>query len=499
MAPDMVSIAGPEPDALSISGIRYRSQDVEPGDLFVAVPGIRADGHDFIQTAMEQGAAAVVIREDRAGEVFKPTDTAIVTAPDTRKALANIAARFYGHPSRDMRLIGITGTNGKTTVSYLVDRMLSAAGHRSGVLGTIHYRYGDIFLDASMTTPEAPDLQRMLADMRDAGITHVVMEASSHALAPAMARLDGCRFDVAVFTNLSQDHLDFHRDMETYWGCKKRLFTEYLTGTPRPGTAVINTNDPRGRSLASELAGPVVATGNSPNADVTARVHRNDVAGITARIETPDGGFDCRSSLSGAHNVENLLSAIGVGTALSLSLAAIKAGIESVAAVPGRLEKVIAGPGDDRSVFVDYAHTPDALKNVLTSLRPLTRGRVICVFGCGGDRDRDKRSKMGRIAASLSDLAVVTSDNPRSEPPLSIIEDILPGVRDALGERNEFLVEPDRRRAIHLAIAEARPGDVVLIAGKGHETYQILGDRTIDFDDRKVALEALSFCERKTG
>jgi UDP-N-acetylmuramyl-tripeptide synthetase len=451
---------------------------------------------------------------------------ALLTAPDTRTALARIAARFHGHPADDLLLIGITGTNGKTTVTYLVDRILSAAGFRVGVIGTIHYRYGDTVTDAPMTTPEAPDLQRILAEMREAGITHVVMEASSHALDPATARLHGCRFDVGVFTNLSQDHLDFHHDMETYWGCKKRLFTHHLTDGDRPGFAVINLDDPRGRSLAAELDGPVVTTGNGPDCAVTARVRRTDVTGITARFQTPAGAFDCRSPLSGDHNLENLLSAVGAGTALSLPPAAMAAGIESVAAVPGRLERVISDPHDPRTVFVDYAHTPDALKNVLTALRPLTRGRLICVFGCGGDRDRDKRPKMGRIAATLSDLAVVTSDNPRSEPPLSIIEEILPGVgmggerraedrgqrtengkrkTEARGEetveggRRGFLVESDRRKAIHLAVTEARDGDVVLIAGKGHETYQILGDRTIDFDDRQVALEALSAPERKAG
>ena len=520
-------VSGPDPEGVAIGRLRFRAQDVGPGDLFAALPGTRADGHDFIDAAVRQGAAAVMIRADRAADIPRPARAALLTAPDTRKALARIAARFHGHPSRDLCLIGITGTNGKTTVAYLVDRILSAAGLRTGMVGTIQYRYGDIAVDAPMTTPEAPDLQRMLAEMRDAGVTHVIMEASSHALSPAMARLEGCRFDVGVFTNLSQDHLDYHRDMETYWDCKKRLFTDFLNGG-RPGTAVINRDDPRGRTLAGELGGPVIAVGSGPDCAVGAEVRRNDLTGIAARIRTPAGSFDCRSALSGAHNVENLLCAAGVGAALGIPLAAMAAGIESAAAVPGRLERVPTGPDERRTVFVDYAHTPDALKNVLTALRPLTRGRLIAVFGCGGDRDRDKRPKMGRIAASLSDLAVVTSDNPRSEPPLAIIEEILPGVREGVGGRrtadrrqrtedrgqrtddrgrrtddgmqgNDFVVEPDRRKAIHMAIEAARPGDVALIAGKGHETYQILGDRTIDFDDKQVALEALSTPERKAG
>ncbi len=518
LTPDVTPIAGPAPESVSVRGIRYRSQDVGPGDLFVAIPGTRADGHQFIDMAVRQGAAAVVVRADRAGGPITTVPSpglAVLTAPDTRRALARLAARFYGHPSRDLCLIGITGTNGKTTVTYLVDNILSAAGLRTGVIGTIHYRYGDITLDAPMTTPEAPDLQRMLADMRDAGVTHVVMEASSHALAPDLARLDGCRFDVAVFTNLSQDHLDYHRDMATYWACKQRLFTDHLAGGDRPGTAVINTDDPNGRDLAAALTGPVVTVGGNPGCTVTADVFRNDRTGITARMRTPAGAVDCRSTLSGDHNVENLLCAVGVGTALSIPLTAMAAGIESVTAVPGRLERVPAEAGDDRTVFVDYAHTPDALENVLTALRPLTRGRLITVFGCGGDRDRDKRPKMGRIAATLSDLAGVTSDNPRSEPPLAIIEESLPGVEEALGggqrtadsgqwtddsgQKTGVVVAPDRREAIQLAIAEARPGDVVLIAGKGHETYQILGDRTIDFDDKSVALAALSPSRRKAG
>jgi len=507
MGADLTFVSGPDPDTVAIGRLRFRAQDVGPGDLFAALPGTRADGHDFIDAALRQGAAAVVIRADRAGDIPRPPRAALLTAPDTRKALARIAARFHGHPSRDLCLIGITGTNGKTTVAYLVDRILSAAGLRTGVVGTIQYRYGDIAVDAPMTTPEAPDLQRMLAEMRDAGVTHVIMEASSHALSPAMARLDGCRFDVGVFTNLSQDHLDYHRDMETYWDCKKRLFTDHLKTGDRPGAAVINLDDPRGRILAGELGGPVIAVGAGPDCAVGAEVRRNDLTGIAARIRTPAGSFDCRSALSGAHNVENLLCAVGVGAALGIPPAAMAAGIESVTAVPGRLERVPAGPDERRTVFVDYAHTPDALKNVLTALRSLTRGRLIAVFGCGGDRDRDKRPKMGRIAASLSDLAVVTSDNPRSEPPLAIIEEILPGVREGVGgrrtadggQRTDVVVEPDRRKAIHLAIEAARPGDVVLIAGKGHETYQILGDRTIDFDDKQVALEALSTPERKAG
>ena len=485
---------GPDPE---IRSIHTRAQEVQPGGLFVAIPGFTADGHDFIGDALSAGAAALVVEKPPAGGVDAP----VVVVPDTRREIARIAARFHGHPAEELFLIGITGTNGKTTVTFLVDRMLQAAGRPAGVIGTVSYRYGGTQTAASMTTPEAPELQRILREMADAGVSHVALEASSHAI--ALHRLESCPLDVAVFTNLSQDHLDFHGDMDAYWEVKQRLFTRHLKEGPSPGRAVINVDDARGRVLAGRLNPPPITVGTDGDPAVRATLTRSGLTGMAGTITTPAGPFSFQTALIGAHNIENILCAVGVGISAGLSLEAIASGIEAAGAVPGRLERV--PDPDGRFVFVDYAHTPHALENVLAALRPLTPGRIICVFGCGGDRDRDKRPKMGRIVARGADLAVVTSDNPRSEVPEAIIAEILPGVtaegagglaltpEDLLDGRWErgYLVLPDRRAAIDLAIRAARRDDVVLIAGKGHETYQIVKGRVLPFDDRAVARNAL--------
>jgi len=495
-----------------ISSIHYRAQEVQPAELFIAIEGQTADGHDYIDQALKNGAVAIVVQkmpghsaqsEDNAKT--KDENPIIIHVPDTRMALADLAACFYDHPSEHMHLIGITGTNGKTTVAYLIESILLKAGFKVGVIGTINYRFANQAFPNPMTTPEALDLQRILSEMLQAGVTHVVMEASSHAM--DLYRIKGCRFDTAVFTNLSQDHLDYHGDMQSYWSSKKRLFTDYLiNGTQNNNAvAVINCDDPRGKELVDIVSVKVIKTGSAPECEIKAETSRYGLVGTNGRVSIPQGSFDFKTPLVGIHNLENILSAGGAAAALSIAPKTIKAGIEALAAIPGRLESIQNSSG--RFVYVDYAHTPDALENAVSALKAIAPARIICVFGCGGDRDRKKRPMMGEIVARLCDLAVVTSDNPRSEDPAEIIAQILPGIERANGFRYSvevpekgfgkkgYIVEPDRRRAIELAIALSRPDDAVLIAGKGHETYQIIGNKTIDFDDREEARKALAILD----
>jgi UDP-N-acetylmuramyl-tripeptide synthetase len=491
----VIGAADPE---TPVRSLHYGSGDVLSGGVFFAIPGFAADGHAFIDDACRRGALAVVAEKQVAPGV------PVLQVADSRAALAQAAAAFYGHPSRDLTVIGLTGTNGKTTVSYLVENILAQAGLSAGVIGTVNYRHGNHVVPASRTTPESLDLQRILADMRQQGVTHVVMEVASHGL--DLHRVDACWFDVAAFTNLTQDHLDFHGDMARYWASKKSLFTRHLAQGPKAhrARAVINRNDPRGRELAAEITADrsMITFGHTSENDVWPEVRRTDLTGLEAVLQTPRGPIAMTSPMVGQHNLENILAATGCGIALDLPLEAIQAGIATTTAVPGRLEPVPDPAG--RFIYVDYAHTPDALENVLRALDALRRRRIICVFGCGGDRDRRKRPLMGEIAARLSDLAVVTSDNPRTEDPLAIIDDTLVGVRRAAPRaftvhevQNGFsahghVVVPDRREAIALAIGLAQPGDTVLIAGKGHETYQIIGTTTIPFDDREEARQALA-------
>lgn len=479
-----------------ISTITCRSQDITPGGLFVAVKGFAADGHDYIGQAVELGASAVVC--ERPADV----DITTVTVENSRKALAELAAVFYGHPSKDMVVIGITGTNGKTTTSFLIESILRAAGLSVGVIGTINYRYGGRLYDNLVTTPESLDLQRILSQMRQDGVTHVVMEVSSHAL--DLYRVHRCCFDLAVFTNFSQDHLDYHHDMEQYWDCKRRLFMELLPAWDGvvQQRAVLNVAVPKGRELAIEMTLPFLSCGGNQESDLYTLAAQYDLTGTHAIIHTPSGDMKFVSPLVGRHNLENILNAVGVGIAFDLPLETIVRGVEGLENVPGRLERV--ANGHQRFVYVDYAHTPDALESSLLALRALTPDRIICVFGCGGDRDRAKRPKMGAIAGRLSDLAVVTSDNPRTEPPQQIIEEIVAGMNPqcnlqysmddlALGFKDKgYAVIADRRAAIAAAIRASRPGDTILIAGKGHEPYQIVGHRKLAFDDRAEAETALA-------
>ena len=483
--------------AASVSGIAYDSRRVTPGTVFVALRGLQADGTAFANDAMARGAAAVVAETPRPADAR--ADSAWIQVPDARIALAALAAEFWGHPSEQLTLVGITGTNGKTTTSYVLASIFEAAGVRCGRIGTVGYRIGDREVAAARTTPEAPELQQMLRDMVSQGSGACVMEVSSHAL--ALRRADHLRFTAAIFTNLTRDHLDFHRDMEEYAAAKLRLFQVL----PSDGIGVANLDDPRGAAFAAAARRPVTYAIDAA-ADVRPGPLSFSLDGLEFDVRTPRGSLRVRSRLVGRPNAYNILAALAAAMALDVPFGAIEAGISNLAAVPGRFQ-VVSAPADDVRVVVDYAHTDDALKNLLETARPLAAGRLITVFGCGGDRDRTKRPLMGAVAARLSDLVVITSDNPRSENPAGIIEEVKRGIvmppdrkppGGAAGPKaTPHLAIVDRREAIERAIAQARPGDLVLIAGKGHETYQVIGERVLPFDDVEVARAALA--RRRTG
>ena len=477
--------------------------------MFVAIEGQTADGHDYMHQALKRGALAFIAQKEPPQPFLNEIRAAspksrsiVIQVANTRIALADLAACFFGHPSRGLTLIGITGTNGKTTVAYLIESILLQADFKVGVIGTINYRYGEKTFANPMTTPESLDLQRILSEMRRAGVTHVIAEVSSHAM--DLYRIKNCWFDIAVFTNLSQDHLDFHGNMQAYWTSKKRLFSEYLTTGPKKenALAVINCDDARGRELSDSLPLSVVTTGATPDCEIKSENIRCNLNGTDGKVAAPGGSFNFKTPLVGIHNVENIITATGVATALNIASETIKAGIEALSAIPGRLEPIENSTG--RYIYVDYAHTPDALENTVSALKEIAPARIICVFGCGGDRDKKKRPLMGEIVARLCDLSIVTSDNPRTEDPAAIIDQILPGVGQSGGlvysaidlktgfKEKGYAVEPDRRHAIELGILASRPGDAVLIAGKGHETYQILGTAVVAFDDRKEARKALA-------
>ena len=462
-----------------IVGVSADSRKVEEGWAFVAIGGLRVDGHQFIAHALMQGASAVVV--ERGAQVILPPDVACVGVDDSRRALAQMAAAFHGQPSHHLRLIGVTGTSGKTTSTYLLEAMLRAHSLTPGVIGTVTYRYAGREQPAEQTTPAAEDLQRLLRQMVDGGVSHCVMEVSSHAL--AQDRVWGCLFAAALFTNLSHDHLDFHGDMASYYAAKARLFTEY-----QPGLAVINRDDPAAEKLLSETRVPVITYGFSAAADVSVDQVAMDAKGIALRAKVPGRLVELCSPLIGRHNVYNILGALATASGLGMDLGRAIQGIESLAAVPGRFERVDLG--QPFSVLVDYAHKPDALRHVLIAARGMTSGRLIVVFGAGGDRDRGKRPHMGQLVAEHADVAVITSDNPRSEAPTDIIRDVEAGYT-AAGSAAAYRVVEDRRRAIYEAVALARAGDAVVIAGKGHESYQIIGTERLPFDDRQVARQAL--------
>jgi UDP-N-acetylmuramoyl-L-alanyl-D-glutamate--2,6-diaminopimelate ligase len=452
-----------------VGDVTYRSQDVRPGSLFFCVQGDHVDGHDFAPKAARGGAVAVVV------ERWLDVACAQVLVPSVRAAMGPLSAAFFGYPSRRMAVVGVTGTNGKTTTTYLLESISRSAGLIPAVVGTTGVRVAGRPIPFDKTTPEAPDLQRMFADMEAQGVDAVAMEVSSHGL--DQHRVDGTRFGCAVFTNLTQDHLDYHGTMEAYFEAKTRLFTSELSER-----AAVNADTPHGRILAKRASIPTVTFGTEPTADLRAEDVAVSDAGLSFRV----GDVQVRSRLRGHFNVSNALAAMAAARQSGIDDEAIVAGIADLPGVPGRLEPVDVG--QPFVVLVDYAHTPDSLNNVLRASRRLTGRRLIAVFGCGGDRDRGKRPLMGQAATELADLTVITSDNPRSEDPLAIIAEIEPGARAGGGP---FVVEPDRRAAIRLAMQEAAEGDVVVIAGKGHESGQEFAHRTVPFDDRVVAAEEL--------
>jgi len=467
-----------------ISGIAYHSGAVQPGFLFVAVRGFSTDGHRFLRDAHSRGAAAAVV-ESLHGHQWPPDAPALVV-PNSRTALALLAARFYNHPSRELDLYAVTGTNGKTTTTYLVERVLASAGLRTGIIGTLGCRILDRRIDSERTTPESLDLQRILREMVDAGVQAAAMEASSHAL--ALGRTRATRFAGGVFTNLTQDHLDFHATLEEYFAAKRRLFTEYAAEAGDAFVAAVNVDSEWGRRLSGDAVGRVVTFGSTPDAVVRAERCELSPGGTSFVLVSPGGSRQVRMKLAGAFNAENALAAAALCLGRGLPLDVVVQGLEAVTGVPGRFESVDVG--QPFGVIVDYAHTPDGLVKLIGAARRVWSGRIITVFGCGGDRDRGKRPQMGRIAADGSDIAIVTSDNPRSEDPEAIIDQVVAGVPNEL--RSKLVRISDRRQAIHHAISQAREGDVVLIAGKGHEDYQIIGSTKLHFDDREVAREALS-------
>ena len=472
---------------VEITGISSHSAEIRPGNLFVAVVGTRVDGHEFINEAISGGAAALVVEK----EISAPKALPVFRVKDSRSSLSRLAAKWFGHPSKKIPIIGVTGTNGKTTITYLLNAILQKAGKKPGVIGTIGYQHNGRHLPTTHTTPDAQEIHRILAEMVESGADIAIMEVSSHAV--DLRRADDIVFDLVIFTNLTPEHLDYHKSMELYFESKRRLFSQLLPKGKGLKRAILNADDHYGQKLIEMLQSQNLWTySTKAQSKWTAFVQKwnsslNEMSGTLA---TPAGTAEFTSHLIGSFNLSNILASVCAALSLDVPLSAIIEAIRDFAGVPGRLERI--PNAKDIHVFVDYAHTPDALKNVLKALKELDAKKIITVFGCGGDRDKAKRPIMGREAARLSDLAIVTSDNPRTEDPNEIIKQILPGIEEGgMTIGKDALVEPDRKKAIELAIATARPGDVVLIAGKGHEDYQILGTQKIHFDDREVARDAL--------
>jgi UDP-N-acetylmuramoyl-L-alanyl-D-glutamate--2,6-diaminopimelate ligase len=467
-----------------VHAITDDSRAVTAGSLFVAVKGERVDGHGFVEQAIKAGAVVVIAQAPVASGPLP-----FVQVADSRKALGLLGSRFHGDPSARLKMIGVTGTNGKTTTTYLCKALLEGIGRRVGLIGTVGYQIGQEMFPAPHTTPGALELQALLAKMVEGGLTTAVMEVSSHAL--ALDRTSGCEYDVAVFTNLTQDHLDFHHTMDEYFEAKLRLFTGLARGRKVGKLALVNVDDPRGKAIRAACPVPVWGYAIQNQADLKAERVCLSLTGTTFTAATPAGSFIVESRLVGEHNVYNLLGAIGVALHDGATSDQICEATAHITNVPGRFELVSSG--QNFTVAVDYAHTEDALLRLLTAAQVLKTGRIITVFGCGGDRDRGKRPKMGRVAVEYSDVVILTSDNPRTEDPMAILHEVEIGVRDALERRShvQYHLVPDRREAIGVAIREAHHGDMVLIAGKGHEDYQIIGTKKFHFDDREVAREAI--------
>lgn len=470
-----------------VKGMATNSHACQPGDLFLGMPGTRVDGGEFWSSAISAGAIAAIISPgaaEKSTPAIQSQNYCIIPFGDMTQACAQLAAAFYDYPAKKMKMVGVTGTNGKTTTTHLIEFLLAQAQQPTALLGTLYARWPGYRQTAVHTTPFALELQQQLAAAAAAGSQVTVMEVSSHAL--AQGRVLGCPFEVAVFTNLTQDHLDYHKDLEDYFGAKALLFSpDYLQGQ-----AIVNYDDPYGQHLIQQLDASRVWSYSV--SDSAADLWTSDLVyeaeGVRGQLHTPQGSIAFQSPLVGQFNIANLLASVGAALHLGVNLETIAAALPQFSGVPGRMEQVQIKPDQDISVIVDYAHTPDSLENMLRAARPFIEGRMICVFGCGGDRDRTKRPKMGAIAAALADWVVVTSDNPRTEDPQRILEDILAGIPASITPT----VNVDRATAIQTAIQQAQPGDGVLIAGKGHEDYQILGTEKVHFDDREQARAALS-------
>ncbi|HPJ96272.1 MAG TPA: UDP-N-acetylmuramoyl-L-alanyl-D-glutamate--2,6-diaminopimelate ligase [Syntrophales bacterium] len=481
-----------------VSSVCYHSRSCEENSLFVAVSGLNADGHDFIDDAIRRGARWVVHEKS----FVSPGHITSLHVSDSRRALGITGRNFYSRPSSALRLIGVTGTNGKTTVTYLLESIIATAGFYPGVLGTINYRFRGKTLPAPNTTPESLEFQKILRQMVDDGVSHCISEVSSHAL--DLGRVDDCDFDIAVFTNLSQDHLDYHLSMERYYEAKRRFFHELLPKSNKhnPYGTIINGDDPWGKKLIAACGGAGLTFGIDGSSDIRVEQFNLSLEGIEARVRIPGQTLRITSPLIGRFNLYNILAAAGAAFAVGISPSAIERGVASMKGVPGRMEKV--SQPDEPHVFVDYAHTDDALRKAIENLLGFGNSRIITVFGCGGDRDQGKRPLMGFVAATLSDVVIVTSDNPRSEEPLSIIGQIEKGILhkdvtqitetelSSARKGKAYCIIPDRREAIETAVMAANPDDIVLIAGKGHEDYQIIGKERLFFDDRIAARESLA-------
>ncbi len=481
-----------------IISITEDSRAVGPGTVFVAIQGTQRDGHEFVNQAFAQGAAAVVVEDgcfQNAAVDHALASASLIRVKNSRKTLGLMASQLYGNPSNNLKMIGVTGTNGKTTVTHLAKSLLAAQGHQVGLLGTVGYVVGNEHRVASHTTPASVQLQEMLGEMVRAGSDVSVIEVSSHAL--ELDRVAGCEFDIVVFTNLTQDHLDFHQTMERYFQSKLHLFTDYVAGGQKSGPkrALVNADDPWASNILEQCVIPVWTFGIHSQADIQAEAVQLGMDGTQFIVKSPLGRMTISSHLVGEHNVSNLLAAIGIGLEMGMSPVSIERAVTSVANVPGRFERV--QEGQNFTVIVDYAHTDDALQRLLEAAEAIKQARIITVFGCGGDRDSGKRSKMGQVAVKKSDLVIVTSDNPRTEDPQAILSDIERGI-EALPpeERCAFHVISDRAEAIQTAIDLASSGDLVLIAGKGHEDYQILGTQKVHFDDREEARKAIRLRNR---
>jgi UDP-N-acetylmuramyl-tripeptide synthetase len=463
-----------------IKGLTYDSRRVVPGDLFICLPGAKVDGHDFAQQALEHGAVAIIAeRELPLGDITQ------IIVSDSRKTMAKLSAIFYNYPSNRLRLIGITGTNGKTTTTYLIKAILEEAGYGVGLIGTIQSLIGQRVIPVKNTTPESLDLQNLLHQMSEEKLDYAVMEVSSHAL--SIGRVAGCEYDTAIFTNLTTDHLDFHASFENYAAAKAKLFAGLGKDAQKQGpkTAVINLDDPYGTFMAGQTTERVLTYGIQQGSAIQAKNVQVTARGTSFIAATPHGEIPLQLKITGMFNVYNTMAAIGAGLAEGIAPEIMKRALEKFTSVAGRFELVEGG--QDFAVVVDYAHTPDGLENILQTAKEFARGKIILVFGCGGDRDRTKRPMMGALAAQYADFTVVTSDNPRSEEPFSIMEEIERGLCEAGARVDQYVMISDRKDAIREAITLAQPDDIVLIAGKGHETYQILKERTIPFDDREVA------------